>query len=237
MARNAPGIPCHDLSVVLIHTLSIFYFGLLAANVLCSFLSLPLYQAQGAISDYSVILLFLLTVISFSLLSSRSRITQRTSVLEQASAIVLIAVSTISFVYFQFYHEKWSYQFYMITFSLFALHSVSRYFQYSASFPEVCVGYGMLSLLPAIHASIWPSACRLPMIPSFVAFLSLNAVGGLNFLLRVPERFRGIRSHPISCFMMHASILIAATLLSERMLTAKVSEATFSANECRRLTW
>lgn len=237
MAGNAPGIPCRDLSVVFIHTLSIFYFGLLAANFLCGFLSLPLHQAQSAISDDLIILLFLLAVIFFSLLSARSRITQGTSVLEQASVIVLIAVSTVSFVYFQFYHEKWSCRFHMITSSLFALHSVSWFFQYNANFSEVCVGYGMLTLLPAIHATIWPPACRLPMIPSFIAFLSLNAVGGLNFLLRVPERFRRIRSHPISCFMLHASILMAAIFLSERIFAAKASDATFPADECRRLTW
>lgn len=237
MARNAPGILCRDLSVVLIHALSIFYFGLLAANFLCGFLSLPLHQVQSAISDDLVILLFLLAVISFSFLCLRSRITQRTSALEQASVIVLIAASTISFIYFQFYHEKWPCRFYMVTSSLFALHSVSRYFQHNASFPELCVRYGMISILPAIHATIRPSACRLPMIPSFIAFLSLNAVSGLNLLLRVPERFSGIRSHPISCFILHASILIATTFLSERLLAAKASDATFSADECRGLIW
>ena len=114
MARDASSVLYHDLSIVLIHTLSISYFSLLAANFLCGFLSLPLHQARGVLPDDLVVLFFLVTVATFSFFCLRSHITQKTPDLEQASVIVLIALSTVSFVYFQFYHDSWSRGFYMV---------------------------------------------------------------------------------------------------------------------------
>lgn len=237
MARDASSVLYHDLSVALIHTLSISYFSLLAANFLCGFLSLPLHQARSVLPDDLVVLFFLVTVATFSFFCLRSRITQKTPDLEQASVIVFIALSTVSFVYFQFYHDTWSRGFYMVMFSLCGLRSISQFWESKTSFREVCLGYGMLCLIPAIHASIWPSACRQPMTLHFIAFSSFNAIGGLNYVLRVPERLGGIGSRPISCFLMHISTVVAAIFLSEKLFAAKASDTTFFADECRGLTW
>ena len=236
MDRGASSTLYHDLSVVLIHALSISYFGLLTANFLFGFLSLPLHHARGVLPIDLVVLSFLLTVVSFSFLCLRSRIARKTSDLELASVIALIAVSTNSFVYFQFYHEPWSRGSYLVMLSLFGLRSVSQFWKYKSKFPEVCLGFGMLCLIPAIHTSIWPSACRLPMTPHFITFLSVNAIGGLNFFLRVPERLAGIRSRPTSCFIMHAGIVMAAIFLSEKLLSAKASDTTFLLDRCRGLS-
>lgn len=237
MDRDTTSILCHNPPVVLIHILSISYFGLLAANFLCGFLSLPLHHAQGVLPIDLVVLSFLLTVVSFSFLCLRSRIARKTSDLELASAIAFIAISTISFVFFQFYHEPWSCGLYMVMLSLSALQAVSQFWKDKSNFPEVCLGFGMLCSIPAIHASIWPSACRLPMALHFITFLSINAIGGLNFFLRVPERLAGIRSHPISCFIMHASVIMTAIVLSQKLLSAKTSDNTFLLDGCRGLSW
>lgn len=237
MDRGASSTLYHDLSVVLIHALSISYFGLLTANILFGFLSLPLHHAREVLPIDLVVLFFLLTVISFSFFCLRSRIAQKTSELELASAIALIAASTIAFVYFQFYHEPWSRGLYMVMLSLSGLRSISQFWQYKSSFPKVSLGFGMLCLIPAIHTSIWPSACRLPMALHFITFLSINAIGGLNFVLRVPERLGGIGSRPISCFIMHASIVMTAIFLSEKLFSAKASDATFLQDGCRGLSW
>ena len=97
------------------------------------------------------------------------------------------------------------------------------------------IWYAML--IPAIHASIWPTACRQPMALHFIIFSSFNAIGGLDYVLRVPERLGGNRSRFISCFLMHISITVAAIFLSEKLFAAKASDTTFFADECRGLTW
>ena len=99
MGGDASSVLCHNPPVVLVHILSISYFGLLAANFLCGFLSLPLHQARSVLPDDLVVLFFLVTVAAFSFFCLRSRITQKTPDLEQASVIALIALSTVSFVY------------------------------------------------------------------------------------------------------------------------------------------
>ena len=97
------------------------------------------------------------------------------------------------------------------------------------------IWYAML--IPAIHASICASACRQPMALHFIIFSSFNAIGGLDYVLRVPERLGGIGSRFISCFLMHISTTVAAISLSEKLFAAKASDTTFFADECRGLTW
>ena len=74
-------------------------------------------------------LFFLVTVAAISFFCLRSRITQKTPDLEQASVIALIALSTVLFVYFQFYHDIWSHGFHMVIFSLCGLWSISQFWQ------------------------------------------------------------------------------------------------------------
>ena len=120
---QSPCCPCPYIANLLL------WFPTVAANFLCGFFSLPLHQARSVLPDDLVVLFFLVTVAAFSFFCLRSRITQRTPDLEQASVIALIALSTVSFVYFQFYHDTWSRGFHMVIFSLCGLRSISQFWQ------------------------------------------------------------------------------------------------------------
>lgn len=237
MKENSPEPLYSDIAIVLIHVLGIAYFGLLTGSFLCGFFSLPLPQAQGVLSDSLIILCFLTAVLAFCSLSLSSHIARRSLRSEQITAMALIAASTISFVYFQFYHDKWTSRMYMLFFGLVAVQSVRHMIQSETSFPKACVWYGLLGFIPAVHALLWPSTCRMPMITNFITYLALNAIGGFAYVIRVPERLAGLVSNSISKIFMHASFIMTASFFAGALLVGHESNTALTVDECKGWKW
>jgi hypothetical protein len=230
MAIHQSANLCDNLSLVLIHAFGSVYF-------ISKFIYLSLILTQRNFSDELVVFSFLLTVVTFSFLSIRTRTSQQPPEWEQAGLIILAAISTISFVYFQFYFESWSLAIYVAMFTLAARKFACCCLQSKANFPIICLTYGILALIPIIHATFWPSACRMPMVAHFIAYLSLNAIGGLGYILQIPERFKKFGCVFTRDFMMHAYIIIAAIFFWQKLSAACASGAIQDVDQCKKLTW
>lgn len=185
-----------------------------------------------------VILAFLLAVIAFSFLCIRARIIiQQPPQWEHAGTIILIAASTIGFVYFQLYFENRTRAVYMTIFTLTARQYASFCLRSTTIFPILCLTFGILALIPVVHATFGSSACRLPMRAHFISYISLTATGGLCYMLQIPERLTKLGCGSTSKLIMHAHTIIAGILFWQRLSTAYVSDATPSVDQCRELTW
>ena len=223
---------CDNLSVILVHAFSCAYFA-------SKFIYQAIIHAPNKILDEMVVLAFLLAAICFCWFCIRARTTQTQQLLqwEQAGTIILIAASTIGFVFFQFYFERWPRTVYMAIFTLTAREFASFCFRSPTIFPVLCLTYGILAMIPVVHASLWPSACRLPMRAHFISYLVLTATGGLFHKLRILERLTRLGTACTGKFLLHAHFIIAVILLWQGISAAYVSDAIPSVDQCREWKW
>ena len=112
---------------------------------------------------------------------------------------------------------------------------ISNTAQHMADSRTLCLGYGLLALVPAIYACLRPSACRLPLILPFVAYMGFNGIAGLIYILGIPDIFWGSGTRQFSEVLMHAGIMLSAVYLSNQLLVAEKNDNIFPADQCGKL--
>ncbi|GFF61017.1 hypothetical protein IFM51744_10559 [Aspergillus udagawae] len=225
-------ILCDDL-LIPIHGFGLAYFAFTALNLILNVAPLPLLEAQKSLPDMLAVFSFLLSAMAFSYFSLRHRFAPQHWVAQQAAIINLIAASTASFVFFQFRFDTSTRCFYMAAVWLTHGFYISSFLKNETSFISACLQCGFFALVPAIYATFRASSCQLPMTYNFTLYASFNAIGGLIYLIRLPERLGA----PVSSSkaLMHISVVGAAIVLSERLLAAHNSSTVFSIEECKAL--
>jgi predicted membrane channel-forming protein YqfA (hemolysin III family) len=223
MAGSRLDSSSNDLFVALLHSGSICYFSLLTANFIKNFLNYPVLQAKDALPDVVALLCFFLGVIACS---SSYVLARYWRGLEHIGVVILIWASTIPFLYFQFYHDRWSLLILSFTISFIAVRCVSAAIHQPGpeSFKWACVEFGLLTLLPTLYAFARTSASRYPMVPEFIKYLGFNTVGGLIYVLRPLETWGLFTNLKISHFLMHVGIIGAAITFSGTLLEAYSSK-------------
>ncbi|KAL4744799.1 hypothetical protein BDW72DRAFT_74502 [Aspergillus terricola var. indicus] len=73
-----------------------------------------------------------------------------------------------------------------------------------AGFRALCVGFRLLAPLPVLNATLQPSACRLPMIPHYIAYASFKGFAGIIYLLAVPDIHWGSKTRK---FVSHVVVI------------------------------
>jgi hypothetical protein len=221
MAENMLETNDSDPETILIHFIALLRSSLLAGSILTNFVTLPLPEMQKKLSEINVMILFLLGAISFSLLCLRSRILGKSSALEKASVIILMAVSTVSFVHSQFHDRQWWHLCYLAVLSVSAIRILSQFVDYRTeiflNFPAACVGYGVIALVPVAHAKLSPLAHHTPVASGFIEFLALNAVGAMIYAFQVPERLGRLVS---SKLVLHWIVVYSVMRLSDKLLAS-----------------
>lgn len=149
MASLSSAALCDQL-LILIRGFGCVYFTSLTTSVLCNYLRLLVLQAQSEIPSAFALVLFFMTVAAFYGLSLFNQLVQQSSSLEQTTTILLIATLTASFVYFK-YTDPWALVLYMVAIFLLGTWSLLCLWQKKISFLAICLPYGLLCLIPAIH--------------------------------------------------------------------------------------
>jgi hypothetical protein len=73
------------------------------------------------------------------------------------------------------------------------------------------------------------------MILPFVAYMGLNGIAGLIYILGIPDIFWESETRQFSEVLMHAGIMLAAVYLSNQLLVAEKNDNIFSADQCGKL--
>lgn len=90
--------------------------------------------------------------------------------------------------------------------------------QKKTTFLAVCLSYGSLCLIPAIHAIMSPRLNQPRIADDFVKYSALNAIGGLAYCLQIPKRISGLKSS--SALSMNVCVVVAAIIFSGKLLAA-----------------
>jgi hypothetical protein len=75
------------------------------------------------------------------------------------------------------------------------------------------------------------------MAAPFLAYLFLNTIGGLGYVLRISQRLNKLGCASTRNFIMHAHIMIAAILFWQKLSAACASDAVQNVDQCKKLTW
>ncbi|PYH75618.1 hypothetical protein BO82DRAFT_409844 [Aspergillus uvarum CBS 121591] len=214
-----------DLPVIFIRLIELFTISLPAVNYFFNYVILPIGQAQIALGDTIIILIIFLAALTPSVLTLCTRFGHPTSHLEEAATIIWMAVAASAFVHIQFHHDQWIYGAYLLTLILTATHSLSKCVNFHEGtfpdFPSICLGYGILMLAPAIHASLGSSASPQAMIPSYLIYIGLNALGGLIYIFRMPDRLGVLNG---SKWVLHCCNALATMYLSNTLFATLVAD-------------
>lgn len=136
-----------------------------------------------------------------------------------------MAVAASVFVHLQFHHDQWIYDAYLSSFILAATHSPSKCVNFhEGTFPDflsICLGYGILLLVPAIHASLRLSTSRQAMFPSYLIYIGLNALGGPIYIFRMPDRLGVLNG---SKWVSHCCNTLAIMYLSKTLFATLVAD-------------
>lgn len=214
MAGLSSAALCDQL-LILVRGFGGVYFTSLTTSVLCNYLRLPVLQAQREIPSVFALVLFFMTTAAFCGLSLFNQLVQQSSSLEQTTTILLIATSTASFVYFE-YTDRSARVLYMVAIFVLGTWSVLCLRQLKASFLAICLSYGLLCLIPAIHAIMSPHPNRLRIAHDFVKYATLNGIGGLTYCLQSLEKVSGLKSS--SALTMNICVVVAAITFSAKLL-------------------
>jgi predicted membrane channel-forming protein YqfA (hemolysin III family) len=161
----------------------------------------------------------------FSVLCLRSRILGKSSALEKASVIILMAVSTSSFVHSEFHDRTWWRLCYFALLGTSATKILSLFLDCRTetffNFAAACVGYGTITMFPVAHAKLSPLANHTALAPTFIKLVAMNTCGALIYVFQVPERL----GNPVSSkLLLHCIVVYSATLLSDELLTSYTNE-------------
>lgn len=206
-----------DQLLILVRGFGGVYFISLTTSVLCNYLRLPVLQAQSEIPSAFALVLFFMTAAAFCGLSLFNQLVQQSSSLEQTATILLIATSTASFVNFE-YTDRWARGLYMVAIFVLGTWFLLCLWQKKTSFLAICLSYGLLCLIPAIHAIMSPRPNQPRIAHDFVKYSALNAIGGLTYCLQIPERISGLKSS--SALSMNVCVVVAAIVFSGKLLAA-----------------
>ncbi|BCR96688.1 uncharacterized protein AKAW2_30007S [Aspergillus luchuensis] len=225
-----------DLPIIFIRLFELLYLSLSAANYLFNFVILPVDQAQNALGDGLTALAIFSVASTLSLLCICTRLGHRTSHLERAAVIVLMAVAASAFVYVQFFYDTWIARVYFVILIFTAVQCLSHGVNFREGtffdFPFICLGYGIIVLAPAMHAGLWSSTCRQALLPSYLVYVGLNALGGLNLIFNVPERL-GMSSG--SRLVLHCCAALATIYLFNSLLAALQTDIHLEVERCGRI--
>lgn len=223
---------CDNL-LIPFHGFGLAYFGFTALSLILNVAPLPPLEAQKSLPDTLAVLSFLISAMAFSYFCLRHRFAPQYRVAQQTTVITLIAASTASFVFFQYRFDTPTRCFYTAAVWLTYGSYISSFLKGETSFISTCLQCGLLALVPAVYATFRASSCQLPMTYNFAIYAASNAIGGLIYLIRLPEKFGA----PVSSSkaIMHISVVGAAMVLSERLLAAHNSSTVFSIEECKGL--
>ena len=234
---------CDEAFTILIHAIGGAYFAL----TLISFLIYQIPPSLDALPDALVLVLYFIGILTCSALSILYRsisIFDRENCgywqrLEHVGIVILIWSSSLPFIYFQFYHQDRALIGYIWLITLtgvrnlvLILDSPPHYPQASRIFIYTGSTFALLTLLPAVHAVFWTSACRYPLAPDYIRYAAFNTIGGLFYLLRFPERWGIVKRWKVSNYAIHVFILGAAVLYSRCLVTAYASDQNWSVQKC-----
>ncbi|RAL06483.1 uncharacterized protein BO97DRAFT_449884 [Aspergillus homomorphus CBS 101889] len=219
------GVRGSDLPVIFIRLIELFTISLPALNYFFNYAILPVRQAQSELSDTIIILIIFLAALAPSVLTLWTRLGHPTSHLEEAATIIWMAVAASAFVHIELHHDKWIYGAYLLTLVLSATHSLSKCVNFREGtfpdFPSICLGYGILMLAPVIHASLRSSTSQQAMIPSYLIYIGLNALGGLVYIFRMPDRLGVLNG---SKWILHGCNALATMYLSNTLFATLVAD-------------
>ncbi|RDH26639.1 hypothetical protein BDQ94DRAFT_186477 [Aspergillus welwitschiae] len=227
-----------DLLIITLRIFTLIYLTFFSANYFYNFITLPLDQVQNAFPDALVLLSFFIAASILSVLSIQARLNHGTVHLEQAAVITFLAIADASFIYIQFHHDKWIILFYASILLIMATQCLSHCLNIQDgiffNFASICLTHGILTLIPAIHASLWSSACRQSMLASYLIFMALNATGCLSFLFQIPDRFGFAGS---SKLVLHLCTAMGTVYLFNALLDAVNAGNGTELDGCRRSFW
>lgn len=221
MAHHTLGTRCSDLTTILVHFIALLRSSLLSGSALYNFVTLPLPEVQKKLSEMNVMLFFLLAAILFSVLCLRSRILGKSPALEKASVIILMAVSTASFVHSEFHDRTWWRLCYFALLGTSATKILSLFLDCRTetffNFAAACVGYGTITMLPVAHAKLSPLANHTALASTFIKLVAMNTCGALIYVFQVPERLGELVS---SKLLLHCMVVYSVMVLTDNILTS-----------------
>lgn len=227
MNKYQPITNPRDGLIILLSTGTITYFVLLSTRLVFELLHSSSSEISNRIFDFLPILYFFLGNLIFSSITVLHRISSADlKRFRDVALLGLIWTSSIPFLYYQFYQTGFLIMILILsmTFGFVWAAQLACKVPGQWKFECGCFVLGLLALVPTLYASWLPSACRYNLAPEYLKYSIYNAMGGLVYFLKLPERAGYLTHYQISLFAAHCLVMTAAVTLSDHLIAAYQSE-------------